>query len=212
MSAELPAPAGDAVPAEDRARANIYALIGRLFYAAPDANLLAKICDDDAPLFEAGDASALGRSWQALQNACKSAHPAVVKQEHDTLFVGVGKAEVTPYTSHYIAGNAPDRHLVLLRQQLAQWGLGRGAGVFEVEDHIAGLCDVMRFLIEQVAPVAEQRLFFERFIYQAAQPLFAAVLAATTAAFYRQVVPFAMEFLEIEKAAFEMDGPAAGIY
>jgi TorA maturation chaperone TorD len=203
------APESSVVLPEDRARADMYALIGRLFYAAPDSNLFAQICKGGEPADEAGDASALARAWQALRNACKSAYPDVVKQEHDTLFIGVGKAEVTPYTSHYVAHSSPDRHLVMLREQLDQWGLARSAGAFEVEDHIAGLCDVMRFLIEQQAPLADQRLFFERFVYPGALPLFEKVKTGASAGFYKSVVAFAGAFLEVEKAAYDMDEAAS---
>jgi len=203
------APESSVVLPEDQARADMYALIGRLFYAAPDANLLTQICKGGEPAAETGDASALARAWQALQNACKSAYPDVVKQEYDTLFIGAGKAEVTPYSSHYVAHSAPDRHLVMLREQLELWGLARSPGAFEVEDHISGLCDVMRFLIEEQMPLADQRLFFERFVYPCVLPLFEKVKTAVSAGFYKPVVAFAGVFLEVEKAAYDMDETAS---
>lgn len=212
MNEEPQTPAGDHLPPEDRARANMYALIGRLFYAAPDSNLIAQICDDGEPADEAGAPGALAQAWRALQNACRGAFPAVVKQEYDTLFVGVGKAEVTPYTSHYVKHSAPDRHLVALREQLERWGLARSAGAFEVEDHISGLCDVMRFLIEQQAPLADQRRFFEQFVCPGGLPLFETVKTAPSAEFYRQVVAFAGIFFEVEKAAFEMDESTVAVH
>jgi len=181
----------------------MYALIGRLFYAAPDSNLLAEI--GQAGASNEGASGELQLAWQALQDACVSASPTVIKQEHDILFVGIGKAEVTPYTSHYVTHNAPDRHLVALREQLQQWGLARSSGVFEVEDHVAGLCDVMRFLIEEQMSLADQRLFFERYVYPGMPPLGTAVMAAASAGFYKRVVAFANAFFEVEKAAFEMD-------
>lgn len=202
-------PENSVVLPEDQARADMYALIGCLFYAAPDSHLIAQICKGGAPADEAGDASALAQTWQALQNTCKSAYPDVVKREHDTLFIGVGKAQVTLYTSHYVAHSSPARHLVMLREQLDQWGLARSAGAFEVEDHIAGLCDVMRFLIEQQAPLADQRLFFERFVYPGTLPLFEKVMTAASAGFYKSVVAFAGAFIEVEKAAYDMDEAAS---
>jgi len=62
----------------------------------------------------------------------------MLKQEFDSLFVGVGKAPVTPYSFHYLTGVAPDRHLVRLRQRLDGWGLARRSAAFEVEDHVSG--------------------------------------------------------------------------
>jgi TorA maturation chaperone TorD len=195
----------DRLSAEDRARANVYALIGRLFYDAPDSNLLAQIRVDGGVGDEAGDASALEQAWRALQDACKMAYPVAVKQEYDTLFVGVGKAQVTPYTSGYVTHSAPDRHLVKLREHLEAWGLARNTGAFEVEDHISGLCDVMRFMIEQRASLADQRLFFEGFVYPGTLPFCEAVMTAPSAGFYKQIALFAKAFFELEKAAMDMD-------
>ena len=187
---------------EDAARAKLYALIGRLFYDAPDSVLLAEICRaEDEP---ANGDSPVAQAWQALREACKSAYPVMLKQEYDTLFVGVGKSEVTPYTSHYIRGNSPDRHLVRLRERLDQLGLARRSAAFEVEDHVSGICDVMRILIEDGHPLSEQSLFFKEFVYAGVTPICAVVAIATSAVFYRSVGGFARAFLEVERQAFEM--------
>ena len=191
------------VPEEDAARANHYALIGRLFYEAPDSILVAQICRADAE--SAGEDTPLGRAWRALRQACDAAFPVVIRQEHEKLFLGVGKAEVTPYTSHYIRGISPDHHLVRLRQRLQQLGLGRRSAAFEVEDHVSGICDVMRVLVENGHPPAEQRLFFNEFIYPGVNPLCAAVTAAASSVFYRHVAEFTRAFLEVEREALDMD-------
>lgn len=198
-----------AISPEDRGRAGFYAIISRLFYAPPDADLIGKIADggnagkeDEAD--QAGVAGGLTQAWQALQAACVQSRPDMVKQEHDALFIGVGRAQVTPYTSGYVGQIAPDRHLVRLRQQLAAWGLARQDMVFDSEDHISGLCDVMRFLIEQNQVIELQRQFFEEFVQAGAMPFCDAVVAAGNAAFYRQVALFAKAFFEVEKAAFDM--------
>lgn len=190
------------VSEEDAARANLYALIGRLFYDAPDSIFLAQMCHAEAE--PAGNNAPLDRAWRALRDACGSAYPVVVKQEHDTLFVGVGKSEVTPYTSHYVTGNSPDRHVVRLRERLDQLGLARRGAAFEVEDHVSGVCDVMRILVEDGHPLVEQCLFFKEFIYSGVIPFCEAVAIATSAAFYRCVAEFARAFLEVERQAFEM--------
>ena len=198
------APADETLRAEERARANVYALIAQLFFAAPDSNLFAQICAD-GEFADEGKASPLTQAWRALQNTCRGAYPAVIKQEYDALFVGVGKARVTLYTSHYVDKIAPDRHLVMLREQLETLDLALGAGTFEIEDHISGVCDVMRFLIEQQAPLAEQQRFFARFVGPRALAICDAVTAADLAEFYRQVAAFARAFFEIEAMAFEIE-------
>jgi TorA maturation chaperone TorD len=190
------------VSEEDAGRANLYALIGRLFYDAPDSIFLAQLCRADAE--PTGSNAPLDRAWRALRDACENAYPVVVKQEHDTLFVGVGKSEVTPYTSHYVRGNSPDRHLVRLRERMDQLGLARRSAAFEVEDHVSGICDVMRILIEDGYPLSEQSLFFNEFVYSGVTSFCAAVAVATSATFYRCVAEFARAFLEVERQAFEM--------
>jgi len=187
---------------EDAGRANLYALIGRLFYDAPDSILLAQLCRAEAESVE--NNAPLDRAWQSLRDACGSAYAEMVEREHDSLFVGVGRSEVTPYTCHYVMGNSPDRHLVRLREQLEQLGLARRSAAFEVEDHVSGICDVMRILIEDGHSLSEQRLFFKEFVYPSVTPFCEAVAVATSAVFYRCVAEFAHVFLEVERQAFEM--------
>jgi TorA maturation chaperone TorD len=188
---------------EDAARAGLYGLIGRLFYAPPDPNLLAEICQapdggEDAAAGELGDA------WLALQRACRSVFPAVARQEFDTLFIGVGKAEVTPYLSGYVRDTSPERYLVQLRERLAGWGLSRKAQSGEIEDHFAGVCDVMRWLIESGQPIAVQAEFFRAFMLPCAESFFAAVQKSATAGFYKHVAKLAAAYLAVERAAFEV--------
>lgn len=186
---------------EDRARANFYGLVSRLFFAPADPNLLAEISRSG----EAGEGSGgLHAAWRRLQETCRGAFPAVVRQEYDNLFVGVGRAAVTPYLSGYAEASGPDRFVVRLREQLAAWGLGRREGVFEVEDHISGICDVMRWLIQKGRPLALQRAFFESYLYRGAIPFCAAVQNAPAASYYKLVAAFAAAFLELEKSAFDM--------
>jgi TorA maturation chaperone TorD len=191
------------VSEEDAARGNLYALIGRLFHDAPDSILLAQLCRAEAASSEEG--AALERAWRALRDACNAAYPAVLKQEYDTLFVGVGKCEVTPYTSHYIRDISPDQHLVRLRQRMEQLGLGRRIAASEVEDHVSGVCEVMRWLIEGASPVSEQSLFFKEFVYPGATAFCDVLGVATSASFYRYVAQYARAFFDVEREAFEME-------
>jgi len=190
--------------AEDIARANWYGLIGRLFYAPPDPNLLAEISRSGPGGEEAEGGGGLVVAWRALQETCRSAYPAVVRQEYDTLFVGVGKSQVTPYLSGYAEATAPDRYLVRFREQLDTWGLARREDVGEVEDHISGISDVMRWLIESRRPLTEQQQFFQDFAYRGAIAFCAAVQKSASANFYKPVATLTSSFFDIERAAFEM--------
>ena len=200
-SAETPAP----LDAEDVARANLYGLVGRLFYGPADPNLLAEIAQGVSAAEGEAEEGGLTGAWRALQDACRAAYPALIRQEYDTLFVGVGRAEVTPYLSAYAEPASPDVYLVRLRQQLAEWGLARRENVVEVEDHVSGISDVMRRLIEARHPLAVQRQFFDAFVHPGAISFCAAAQNSPSASFYRQVALFAKSFYELEKRAFEME-------
>jgi TorA maturation chaperone TorD len=191
------------VAPEELARANFYGLIARLFYAPPDQQLISELLGAQ-PL--EGEAQ-LAVVWREMVEACRNVFPVSLEHEHTELFVGTGKAEVTPYLSHYVVKSSTDNPLVPLRQQLAAWGIGRREEVPEYEDHICGVCEAMRFSIavQQRSP-EEQRAFFERFVYPGAIAFCNAVTASQNARFYRHVARFAGTFFEIEKAAFEMVG------
>jgi len=189
---------------EDAARANLYGVIARLFYAPPDENLVSEFLAADSG---GDDGSPLGTAWRALVEASRTALPAALRDEHLVLFVGTGKSEVTPYLSHYLAKHSSDSPLVGLRQLLDSWGIARREGVAEYEDHIAGVCETMRFVIAvQQRTAAEQKILFDRFLYRGASAFCTAVSASKEAHFYRLVANFAQAFLNIEKTAFEMVG------
>jgi TorA maturation chaperone TorD len=191
------------VAPEELARANFYGLIARLFYAPPDQQLISELLG--AQPVE-GDA-ALAAAWREMVQGCRTAFPVTLELEHTELFVGTGKAEVTPYLSHYVIKYATDNPLVELRQQLAAWGIGRREEVPEYEDHVSGVCEAMRFAIAvQHRSPEEQREFFERFVYPGAISFCDAVSASKNARFYQHAARFASAFFDIEKTAFEMVG------
>ncbi len=129
----------------------------------------------------------------------------MLENEHTDLFIGTGKAEITPYLTHYTIKYATDNPLVELRQQLKRWGIGRRETANEPEDHIAGLCEAMRFAIAvQHRSVEEQKEFFERFLYRGAIAFCDALTASPKAVFYRVVARFARAFFELEREAFAM--------
>ena len=196
------------IPAEEQARADCYGLIARLFHAAPDSHLIAQLLQapeartDAAP----GDAP-IAAAWHAMIGACREASPAALDEEHTGLFVGTGKAEVTPYLSHYILRHANDSPLVELRAHLARWGIARREAVTEYEDHVASVCETMRYVIAvQQRPLPEQKEFFERFVYRGLRAFCDAVNVSKQGRFYRHVASFARAFVEVEKSAFEMVG------
>lgn len=190
--------------AEDQARAHWYALISRLFHTAPDAALLGGVASAPAGAEEEGAGGLFHEAWRDLQLACAEADPEAVRAEFEALFIGVGKALVTPYTSAYAAPHAPDRHLVALRGRFGEWGLGRRAGIFETEDHIAAVCDGMRWLIEHGRSLAEQREYFNDYVDAAMTAFCAAIKQTPSAHFYRSAGTLVLAFHAVEKDAFDL--------
>jgi TorA maturation chaperone TorD len=189
--------------AEDQARANFYGLIARLFYQAPDAQLLGELLN--AQPFD-DSTSEIADAWREMMDACRKAFPVQLEDEHTELFIGTGKSEVTPYLSHYVLAHANDTPLVDVKLQLERWGLARREGAHEPEDHIAALFEAMRFAIAvQQRDLAEQKAFFQRFIHRGALAFCTAVSASPKARFYRSVARFTRAFLEVENEAFAFD-------
>ena len=198
----MTAPEAPALEAEDEARAAFYGLIAQLFYAPPDQAVLAQILN--ARAFE-GEQSALAGYWRDLVENCRTAFPMLLENEHTELFIGTGKALVTPYLSHYTLERKTDAPLVILRKQLDEWGMARRERTTEPEDHISSVCEVMRLAIAvQHRSVDEQRNFFDQFVYAGGVAFCDAVVASPKSNFYRPVARFATEFLRLERSAFEM--------
>ncbi len=196
------------LPPEEAARADLYGLLARLFYAPPDAELLAALAGAEEIVAEAqaGEgAVSLALAWRDLMLAAAAADAEVASEEYEALFIGVGKAPVSLYAGAYLIKTAVDSPLVDIRDYLAARGLARRSSVNEPEDHIAALCEVMRYLVaEQHAPIGEQSKFFMRFLWPSAIPFCEAVGHAEQARLYKQIAIFARSFLQVEFEAFKM--------
>lgn len=191
---------------EDRARAGYYALLARLFYAEPDASLLAAIADADE-ILSGGEQSALAGAWRALAIAARAVDAEAARLEYDQLFIGTGKAEVTPYASFYLAETGREKILVRLRDELASLGLKRTERALEPEDHVAGLFDTMRYLISMGsgdAALQNQQRFFEAYISSSYSAFCSAVSASEKSNFYKHVAHFAESFLVVESEALKV--------
>lgn len=198
------------VSPEDESRANLYGLLARLFYAPPDANLLAELRQAAPPAEESDGLTAEGKAlkaaWAELVEACASAFPARLEEEHFQVFVGVGKAQVTPYLAAYMERREGENPLVRVRGLLAEWGLARREEAAEPEDHVSALCETMRWLIaRRKAPLQEQRRLFADYLYEPGTRFCSAVTACEETKFYRHVARLLLALLEVEHKAFEID-------
>lgn len=190
---------------EDRARAEHYALVARLFHAAPDAALQAALAQAGQTL--GGEGGELPRAWVALGAAAHSMPLQAVADEFDALFVAVGKPAVMCNGSWYLTGFLQEEPLAELREDLAELGLGRRPGVTETEDHIAALAEVMRHLVltgPDAAGLARQQQFFGRHLAPWYAQFAGALAAAPQADFYARVGALLLAFMDIERQAFDM--------
>jgi TorA maturation chaperone TorD len=191
---------------EDAARADLYALLARLWHSGPDAGLLAAIAAADEIAAE-GDQAGLADAWRQLQAAAAATDPQTAHAEHEALFVGTGKAAVTPYASHYLTETARERLLVALRDELMELGLERNQATHEPEDHFAALLEVMRHLVaagSSDAALQRQKNFFTRYMHRAYNPLTDQVMVSTKTSLYGYVARFTKAFCDTEAASFDM--------
>jgi len=190
-------------------RAGTYSLLSRLLAAPPDRqtlDLLRRI--DRSP--EGAD-SLLGAAWQMLATAADRADMEALDDEYHALFIGLGRGELVPYGSWYMTGFLMEQPLAQLRSDLKRLGFERQEGVYESEDHAAGLCDVMAMLnSEEEAAYDMQWEFMNRHMLPWMQRFFRDLQKAESASFYRAVGQLGEQFLEVEKEFLRAFLPDAG--
>jgi TorA maturation chaperone TorD len=194
---------------EDQARADFYALLARLFYAGPDDKLLQAIVIAPEPASERADAP-LVESWRALAAAASAVTEEALVEEYQQLFIGVGRPDVMLFGSYYLAGFMNEKPLAQLRDDLAALGLARSEHATESEDHLAALCDVLRFLISgnsetRPAAIERQKAFFSKNMQPWVLQFCQAVMHSEKANFYKRAAAFAGAFFAIEIEAFEIE-------
>jgi TorA maturation chaperone TorD len=191
---------------EEVARAELYGLLARLWYAAPDAELLAafKVAPTEAPAAGAF----LEEPWRQLVGAARGIDAAAAHREYDALFGGIGKPEVYLFGSHYLGGFLNDKPLAKLRNDLDQLGLAREEAIPETEDHIACLFEVMRYLIAgddvAVANLTRQQSFFSTHVQPWLPAMCEAVSQNPKARFYAALAVLTRAFAEVETQGFDM--------
>ncbi|MCU0973750.1 MAG: molecular chaperone TorD family protein [Burkholderiales bacterium] len=202
-SIELDRSAADPAP-EDRARADMYALIAALFYGPPSAQLLAMLAA--APALTGEGSARLPAAWERLQRAAACANAEGLRQEYDACFISIGEAPVMLYGSHYLTGYLHEKPLADLRATLAQLGLARKDEAREPEDHIAAVADVMRHLILSGEGGCDaERDFFNRFLRPWYGRLAERVEQGTESEFYLALGGFTRAFLDVERESFDLE-------
>lgn len=178
-------------------RARLFALLGRLLIAAPDARLL------DALAALRGDRTPLGEAYGELAGAAAAADAVAVEREFHDLFIGLGRGELLPYASYYLTGFLHERPLAELRGDMLRLALERAQGVAEPEDHIGSECEIYAGLLSGgfEGGAAEAEAFFGKHLQPWAGRFFADLEKAGAARFYRAVGRLGRVVVEIERAA-----------
>lgn len=187
----------------DAGRAQEYALLASLLSAAPSQDLLSALAN------LRGDASPLGVAHVALAEAADSIAAADAEREYFDLFVGLGRGELLPYGSYYLAGFLNERPLSRLREDLARFGIERTEATCEPEDHAAILCEIMSGLAggRFDAGTDAQREIFQKHIAPWMGRMFADIEKSSAATkFYRHVGTLGRVFLDVEQQAFALAG------
>lgn len=195
---------------EELQRAELYGLLARLWFGPPDAALLEQFA---VAVTESPQPGAfLEAPWQALVAALRATTVEAARDEYEALFIGVGKPDVLLYGSAHLAGALNERPLVALRTDLAELGLARDDTLEsrgETEDHVAFVCEVMRYLIAgddvAVCNLERQRRFFRDHLQPwVGASLADAVEAHPKARVYAALADFTRAFVQVETQGFDM--------
>ena len=192
------------VSEEDVLRADMYDFLASLLRKEPSDELIEKVCQLE------GDETPIGSACLTLAHLAKTIDNGLIRNEYVEMFIGVGRGEILPFASYYLTGFLNDKPLANLRAEMSEIGIERAQDVKEPEDHIASLFDIMSGLIRgqfgRTFSTDEQAKFFKKHIEPWAGLLMQDIEAAKTVVFFAPVGTIGKAFLEIESAAFSMDG------
>jgi TorA maturation chaperone TorD len=195
---------GVALAPEDEGRLQLYALLARLFAAGPDEGLLRALAQSAGSV--AGDGE-LARAWNDLSAAAAHTSARDATLEFDATFIGVGKAPVSTYLSHYHPITRKESLLVELRDTLVQLGLARAAASAEPEDNLTAVLEVMRHLVaagSDMQSLQRQREFFARYLQPAYRGFCDAAHKVELSDYCKASVRLLEVFVEADLAQFEM--------
>ncbi len=187
---------------EDRLRGDLYGYLAALLAGPPGKDLLKR----SAAL--TGDQTPLGQAIGSLAKLANATAPVAAEREFNDLFIGLGRGELLPYASYYMTGFLHEKPLAALRQDMGRLGIARAPTVFEPEDNIASLMEMMGGMINGTfgapADLTRQREFFNRHIAPWAKHFFTDLEAAKGSVFYAPVGAVGRHFMEIEREAFRL--------
>ena len=190
------------IPEEEALRADLYDLLGALLARPPSRALIDRVAGLK------GDTTDLGQGVAALSRVASASTERAVEREFNALFIGVGRGELLPYASYYLTGFLHEKPLAVLRADMARLDITRAPNVYEPEDNIASLCEMMAGLIRgrfgAQATLATQKDFFASHIGPWAPHFFDDLAGAKGSVFYAPVGAIGKTFMEIEREGFRM--------
>ena len=190
------------VAVEDRLRADLYNFLG-LILSGPASQI---ILDQTTDL--TGDDTDLGQAISSLARVAKVSKPASVESEFNALLIGLGRGELLPYASYYLTGFLNEKPLATLRRDMAVRGITRAQNVYEQEDNIASLLEMMGGLVVgrfgAPATLSDKREFFNKHISPWAAHFFSDLEAAKNSVLYASVGAVGKAFMAIEAESFRM--------
>ncbi len=187
---------------EDKLRADLYDYLAA-FLSGPPSKALIK-----QTVALKGDDSDLGSGFKALSRVATSQNEKSATSEFNALFIGVGRGELLPYASFYLTGFLNEKPLAALRNDMTSLRIARSSNVFEPEDNVASLLEMMAGMITgrfgEPASLDQQRDFFNRHISPWAGHFFSDLEGAKNSVFYAPIGAIGRVFVEIEQEAFRM--------
>ncbi len=191
------------VAEEDVLRADLYDLLAALLAKPPTRDLIDRVAKLD------GDDGELGRAIRALTSLARATTETTAEREFNRLFIGAARGELLPYASYYMTGFLHEKPLAVLRNDMSRRSIERAPNVFEPEDNIASLCEMMAGLIlgrfGEPETLAGQKDFFSAHLAPWAGHFFADLEAAKGSLLYAPVGAIGRAFMEIEREAFRME-------
>ncbi|MDH4113871.1 MAG: molecular chaperone TorD family protein [Burkholderiaceae bacterium] len=189
---------------EDEGRLQLYAVLARLFAAGPDDGLLRALAQSAGSVEGEGE---LAHAWNDLAAAAVNTSAREATLEFDATFIGVGKAPVSTYLSHYLPVSRKEAVLVELRDTLRELGLARTAASAEPEDNLTSVLEVMRHLVAAGSgpqSLQRQREFFARYLEPSYRGFCSAANEIVLSSYYSAAVRLLGVFMDSDLAQFEM--------
>jgi len=189
---------------EDRLRVEVYDLLAALLADPPSKERLRALGR------LVGDTTPFGTAVDTLAKLARATSAATVEREFNDLFIGIGLGELLPFASYYLTGFLNEKPLATLRKDMADLSIARAPNVYEPEDNIASLMEMMAGLIDgrfgAPASLEKQREFFNRHIAPWAGHFYSDLEKARGSVFFLPVGTLGRIFIDIEREAFRLGG------